>query len=209
MTISIAVVTNQHRELRGDSCRAKGICQIHSWQYLFDRPAQKRCSTNHNKMRILQSFQLQRIIELCAILFLIALTSHCTLIGIQKDTNLYTVYMRYEDLKSPGFHKEITRLQAITEKPQDTHGRAMIHLQLALLYSHYENPTPNYHRALKELETYVSLYPEGGKADVIQNWLTMLKEIVKLSMENKDMKEKLEQLQNLDIELEKTRKLLK
>jgi DNA-binding transcriptional regulator YhcF (GntR family) len=137
------------------------------------------------------------------------MTSHCTLIGVQKDTNLYTVYRHYEDLKSPGFHKEITRLQAITEKPQDTSNRAMIHLQLALLYSHYKNPTPNYYRALKELETYVSLYPEGGKADVIQNWLTMLKEIVKLSMENKDMKEKLEQLQNLDIELEKTRKLLK
>ncbi|MEW6417958.1 MAG: hypothetical protein AB1480_07530 [Nitrospirota bacterium] len=117
--------------------------------------------------------------------------------------------MRYEDLKSSGFHKEITRLQAIAEKHRDKPDRAMIHLQLALLYSHYKNPTPNYHRALKELETYVSLDPEGGKADVIQNWLTMLKEIVKLGRENEDMKEKLERLKYLDIELEKTRKLLK
>jgi len=117
--------------------------------------------------------------------------------------------MLYEDLKYPNFPKEIARLQTVAEKTQDMSGRAAIHLQLALLYSHYKNPAPNYRKALLEIEAYVSLEPEGGKADVIQNWLAMLKEIIRLGRENKDMKEKIGQLQYLDIELEKSRKQIK
>lgn len=154
-------------------------------------------------------YRLQRIIELCAILFLLLLISQCASMGVQKGANLYRIHTHYKELKPSGFHKEIARLKAIHEKPKDTSGDVMAHLQLALLYSHYKNPTPNYYRALKELETYVSLDAEGGKADVIQNWLKMLKEIVRLDRENMGMKEKVEQLQYLDIELEKSRKLVK
>lgn len=161
-------------------------------------------------------YRLQRIFELGAILLLLLLISQCAPMGVQKGANLYRVYMHYEDLDPSGFHKEVARLQAITERLQDTSGKAMAHLQLALLYSHYKNPTPNYYRAFKELETYRYLDPEGGKADVIQNWLTMLKEIAGLVKEKKEMKEKIEQLQYkieqlqyLDIELEKSRKLVK
>ncbi len=160
-------------------------------------------------------YRLQKIIELCAILSLVVLISQCNPKCLQKETNLDSIYARYSELKSAGFHKEIVRLQEITQKYQDK-ANAMVHLQLAFLYSHYRNPTPNYHATLKELETYASLDPKGGKADIIQNWLTMLKEIVRLDKENarlgrenNEMKDKIEQLQFLDIELEKRRKQIK
>ena len=184
-------------------------------------------------------YRLQKIIELCAILFLAMLISQCTHTG-----DLCKIHTHYADLKSTDFNEEIARLQKITIKPQDTSAGAMVHLQLALLYSHYRTPTPNYQRALTELETYIFLDPEGGKADIIQNWLTILKEIVRLDgeharldkenarldkenarldkenarldkenarldKENNDMKGKIEQLQYLDIELEKRRKQVK
>ena len=170
-------------------------------------------------------YRLQNIIELCAILFLAVLISQCAHTG-----DLCKIHTHYADLKSTDFNKEIAQVQKITIKPQDTSAGAMVHLQLALLYSHYRNPTPNYQRALTELETYIFLDPEGGKADIIQNWLTILKEIVRLdgeharldkenvrlnkenvrlNKENNEMKEKIEQLQYLDIELEKRRKQVK
>ncbi len=154
-------------------------------------------------------YRLKRIFELCAILLLLALTPQCTQTSVRKDTKFYTIHTLYEGLKYPDFPKEIARLQAVAEKTQDMSGRAVTHLQLALLYSHYKNPAPNYHKALMEIETYVSLEPEGGKADVIQNWLTMLKEIIRLGRENKNIKENIEQLQYLDSELEKSRKQIK
>jgi hypothetical protein len=167
-------------------------------------------------------YRLQKIIELCAILSLVVLISQCNPKCLQKETNLDSIYARYSELKSAGFHKEIVRLQEITQKYQDK-ANAMVHLQLAFLYSHYRNPTPNYHATLKELKTYASLDLKEGKADIIQNWLTILKEIVRLdgqharldkenvrlNKENNEMKEKIEQLQYLDIELEKRRKQVK
>ncbi len=181
-------------------------------------------------------YRLQKIIELCAILSLVVLISQCNPKCLQKETNLDSIYARYSELKSAGFHKEIVRLQEITQKYQDK-ANAMVHLQLAFLYSHYRNPTPNYHATLKELETYASLDPEGSKADIIQTWLTIIKEIVRLESENSgldkensrlnkesaklskenvrlgrennEMKDEIEQLQFLDIELEKRRKQIK
>lgn len=177
-------------------------------------------------------YRLQKIIELFAIIFLIVLISQCTCRG-----DLCKVYTRYTDLKSADFNNEIAQLQKITLKPKDKSIGVMAHLQLAFLYSHYRNPAPNYRKALKEIETYISLDPEGSKADIIQTWLTIIKEIVRLESENSgldkensklekesarlskenvrlesennEMKEKIEQLQYLDIELEKRRKLIK
>ncbi|HAM51736.1 MAG TPA: hypothetical protein DCP92_14025 [Nitrospiraceae bacterium] len=154
-------------------------------------------------------FNRKNIIELVVIFWGVTLLSHCTPANVQKETNLETFFQRYAEMKPGRFHKEIEQLQENAQKPLDSPASAPVHLQLALLYGHHRNQAPNYSMALKELETYISLAPEEGKAEMIQNWLSLLKEIVRLDRENKEMKEKVEQLKDLDIELEKRRKLVK
>lgn len=138
-----------------------------------------------------------------------ALIAQCAPPNIQKEANIETISLHYADLKPSHFHNEIERLQEAAPKTQHPAARALLHLRLALLFAHHRNQAPNYSLALKELETYVSLAPEGGKAEIIQDWLSLLTEIVRLETENKEMKEKMEQLKDLDIELEKRRQLVK
>jgi hypothetical protein len=90
----------------------------------------------------------------------------------------------------------------------------------------YRNPSPNYQQALEELESYISLDPDGGKTDEIQNWLTILRRletasrqlesalrenrnmkrnIGDLNKENVNIKETVEKLKRLDLQLKKKR----
>ncbi len=142
--------------------------------------------------------------------FLIAaILSSCTYVGIKKDVNPFLIYAHYSELKAADFPKEIAKLESIIQKPEENSSLAAIRLNLSILHSHYRNPSPNYQKALKEFETFVSLDSTGGKTDLIQNWLAMLKEIVRLEKENKDFKDKVEKLKYLDIELEEKRKMVK
>jgi hypothetical protein len=154
-------------------------------------------------------FSRKHIIKLGVVLWGTALIAQCAPPNLQKGTNLETISLQYAELKPPSFHKEIERLQENAQKPQDPADNALVHLRLSLLFAHHRNQAPNYSLALKELETYTSLAPEEGKSEIIQDWLSLLREIVRLDRENKEMKEKMEQLKDLDIELEKRRKLVK
>lgn len=138
-----------------------------------------------------------------------AILSSCTYVGIKKDVNPFLIYAHYSELKSSDFPKEIAELEAIVQKPEGNSNLADLRLTLSILHSHYRNPSPNYQKALKEFEMFVSLDNAGGKTDLIQNWLAMLKEIVRLEKENKDFKDKVEKLKYLDIELEEKRKMVK
>jgi len=59
-------------------------------------------------------------------------------------------------------------------EPGDVSAQAKAHLQLARLFINFQNPNLNYHRALKELETFRSLTPDDAKTTEIQNWLLAL-----------------------------------
>lgn len=125
-------------------------------------------------------------------------------------------------IKPEDFSKEIARLEAIA-KSADLSAQPKAHLQLALLYSHYKNPNSDYIVALKELETYISLDPEDGRATEIQNLLAILRRFKKITdenqqikvkveqlfLENSEIKKAVEQLKHLDIRMEEKRKEVK
>ena len=127
------------------------------------------------------------------------------------------------DLKPKQIADEIERCQEVVRKHGDLPKRTDTHLQRARLYSSYKNQKPDYEQALEELEAYLSLNPAEGEHDEIQNWLALLREIVKvneenkkskqkinqLAKENKDLKGAVEQLKNLDIQMEERRKQVK
>lgn len=107
--------------------------------------------------------------------------------------------------------RDLEKLDETAKNNPDQSTRAKAHLQLAAYYSTYKNA--NYSAALKELEAYAVLDPEGAKKDNIQNWLVLLREFErtknKLGKENKELKDSLERLKALDIKIEEKRKKVK
>ena len=140
---------------------------------------------------------------------------------------------RFSTLVPDMYVSEIERLNdLIVSGSEQAANIADAHLQLALLYSSYNNPKRDYSRALKEIEKYVALEPKSDQDYEIQNLLSMLKSIrndtherrdLKLVSENKELKQKTEELsedieklnetidklKQLDVELEKKRKSFK
>ena len=106
----------------------------------------------------------------------------------------------YSTLTAEGFQEEAARLKEIADTSNETSERARAHLSLALLYSHYRNPSPHYQAALNELALYESLDPEGSKSDTIRNWTAVLRQIVGLERETKSLKETAKQSNNLENE---------
>lgn len=153
-----------------------------------------------------------RVIELFLLALIALMVSQCTPASLHKDAEVKD--MKYSARLKPGdFPKEIARLEKIAKTHSDMSVQARAHLQLAMLFLDYKNPVVNYLRALRELEAYISLEPEGGKADEIQTWRALLnklefltKENNRIKEENQKMKDIIENMKSLDIQLEQKRK---
>jgi hypothetical protein len=114
------------------------------------------------------------------------------------------------------FAREISRLEAIADSDKGALAKAKAHLDLSLLHSHHRNPAPDCLQALRHLEQYVALDPDGGKSDAVQNRLLILRELDKarkssdaLKQENLKLKETIEKLNQLDMQIEEKRKDVK
>jgi valyl-tRNA synthetase len=166
------------------------------------------------------------MIKIFTVFLLITITASCA----QKILLQNYLYYEYEDMQPADYKKEVERLNNVVQASRNDSELANAHLQLALLYSDYRNPAHDYNTALKELDSFASLDPEGSRRAYFQNWLRMLKEIEKADRSNEDLKEKeqqlnkelsrlekenaeikkkLEQLKHLDIEMEEKRKMVK
>jgi hypothetical protein len=158
-----------------------------------------------------------RLLVYTAVLLLI---SGCSPAFLSKSPGIISVCQ----ISAPkDFNKEILRLKEETREDNEVSVRAVAHLILSALHSHYENPSPDYLKALKELRAYISLDPDGAGRDDIQNRLVLLlrfqalskknqklkKSLTQLDARNKEMKETIERLKNLDISLEKKRRQVK
>jgi len=105
--------------------------------------------------------------------------------------------------------------------------RARAHLRLGLLYSHYRNPEQDYDKALDHIEASISLDKDSSPDDSLTNLLILLKSITgkdtdsipalrklkdknwTLSSENRELRKTLKKLNELEVELEKKRKLIR
>lgn len=141
---------------------------------------------------------------------LIIFTFSCSLILIscmlnvrQTPTNLTDIFRSYSPLSRKDFLKEKAYLENLAEKgnPVDEE----IYLRLAAIYVHSNNPNPNYSRALKSIESFIKMNPEAGEMGEIKSFVAILREIVKLEKENKDLNEKIKKLEILDIKIEEIR----
>ncbi len=181
---------------------------------------------------------LRRAFFLALLSCLVALTSQCAPRAAQQEaspgmvdaealpeenddeeiaaTPLEVVERRYAEISAAEIPREISRLLSSIRTEQGSVYTGMEHLQLAWLYGHYRNPSPQYLKAQQELEAYIVLDPESGGNDYLQNWYHMLREMGRLQRENSDLREKadqlrekVEQIKHLDIEMEKRRQNIK
>jgi hypothetical protein len=160
--------------------------------------------------------KMKSISGLAVLLSVLIMMSQCT--TVHKET-----VSPIPDLKTEKIPDEIERLEEIADKHADPSIRAKAYLHLAKLYSSYKNTKPNYQQALKKLEMYLSFEPAKGETDEMQNWLALLRELVKehdeirkakqtinqLAKENKELKDAVEELKNIDIQMEEKRKQVK
>lgn len=157
-------------------------------------------------------FWIHSVTRLVLLVFIVLLISQCTPAPLHKDAELKDMKFSAR-LKPKDFSREIARLEKIAKMHSDTSVQARAHLQLAMLFLDYKNPAVNYLRALRELEAYISLNPEGGQTDEIQTWRALLSKIELLTKENNRIKEEnqkmnniIENMKSLDIQLEQKRK---
>ncbi len=104
-----------------------------------------------------------------------------------------------QGLKKPqgekDFLEQTSYLERVARYHPDLSVRAKSHLDLAFLYVNSRNPQLNYSRALREMESYLSLSPPKTQKDDFQNWLTVLRELDLLNKYRTEMGEQNRRLQ--------------
>lgn len=159
------------------------------------------------------SHRLNGILHLFAVVWAASLLVHCA-------------HPRFSDLKPADFASEITQYKA-ARNDADPSVSSRAHYRLATLYSHHNNPSPDYSAALKELEAFIALDPQKGSTDDVRHRLALLRELERavsenrkllkenrelknsseqLARENRELKDTLEKMERLDIMIEEKRK---
>jgi isochorismate synthase EntC len=126
-----------------------------------------------------------------------------------------------QTLKKPEDKKEFAQETSRLEKLAREHSE---------LYVNCRNPRLNYTRALQEMESYLSMAPAKAQTDDFKNWFAILQEVEKsrsslvrvheanrslrdemagLKTTNNEMRETIERLKSLDLQMEEKRNLIK
>jgi hypothetical protein len=158
---------------------------------------------------------------ICGILAVLLLLGGCghlqsgTLFSQQQEkSGLYDIAIP-DDIE-----KEMESLAAGMIVYSTDQERALVHLKMAVLCSHYKNPSPDYARALEELNIYMDLDPVGATSNEILQFRHYLATIAAVKNDNRKlestvkelkqdvagMKETLEKLKSLDVMMEEKRR---
>ncbi|MDL2122343.1 MAG: hypothetical protein LWX51_04490 [Deltaproteobacteria bacterium] len=172
------------------------------------------------------------LLKLIVLFFLLCMVIFIT--GCVQQTKNMKDSTYYLTLQTKEIKTEISRLEKALKSEDDSLSRPTSLYYLALLYSHFKNPEPDYKHAFKNLEEYILLDPEGAEQkSSVQYLMSLLNKLIKnenlcnelktlittlkqenktltekyekLVIENQNTKEIIEKLKQLDIQLEKKR----
>jgi hypothetical protein len=107
---------------------------------------------------------------------------------------LWGCSLKHRPQSGEEFSRETNRLETLIQESADPSDRATLHLQLAELFTHHQNPGKNYGKAIREFETYLSLAPVEARTDEAQNWLGVLRELERAGKEAVQCTGKMENL---------------
>ncbi len=135
-----------------------------------------------------------------------------------------------------GKHESVRPVEPVEMKPEKS-AITQQNLERAKWYMSSANPERDYRQALKEFELSVERDPEIGRTDYVRDWLSVLRELDRMTDEynrlteesrrikqrlnqltkenkelresNKELKESIEKIKNLDIKMEEKRKQIR
>jgi predicted RNase H-like nuclease (RuvC/YqgF family) len=92
-------------------------------------------------------------------------------------------------LAADDFPEKISQLEEFSQTHKDPHVRTRALYYLALAYMHYNNPQPDYIRALGSLDQYMTLDPSDENKDEIVAWKSVLSSLDSTLKEYEKLKE--------------------
>ncbi len=154
---------------------------------------------------------LKKMIKVSMLCGLIFLNVSCARILQTRNT---------PDLKSGEYSMEIMRLKDVIKNNPSQSERIKAHYQLANLYASYKNSEKDYKKALEHLNIYISLDSKAIKQNDLRSYLSLLREVDRLSEElsslnrknmnlnrkNLQLMQTIGKLQTLDFQVEQKRK---
>ena len=177
-------------------------------------------------------FRARRLLYLLALLCMTLMTAAC------MKTPMFVCHPNYFDVQGKeAMAKEILRLEKVIEEAPENSKKPGPYLHLAILYSHYNNPAPNYPRSLRMFEKFLVLDPDSLENGEVLYMKTLVEALVetdrkrvqtvdkagklrrknkrlkdenaKIVEENKELKDAIEKLKLLELMLEEKRLNLK
>jgi len=120
---------------------------------------------------------LLKLIVLFFLLCMVIFITGCVLQTKNMKNSTYYLALQTKEIKT-----EISHLENALKSEDNSLSRptSLDYFYLALLYSHFKNPEPDYKRAFKNLEEYISLDPEGAEQkSSVQYLMSLLKKLIK------------------------------
>lgn len=181
--------------------------------------------------------KIKTAIQFISALVILPILAGCLTLPVTPKGSYAGIKRQIADLKPEDFQREIEGIKRPPSEEATVSVRAKISLKQALLQLDHNNPSRNYHQALKALEKYVDMEPGGAQIDEVLNWIEALKELERLHNEEMNLKKErvllqseneklndeinsllatieklrgdIDKLNKLDLELEKKRKINK
>ncbi|MCK5236514.1 MAG: hypothetical protein KAR06_05950 [Deltaproteobacteria bacterium] len=98
--------------------------------------------------------------------------------------------------------RDIKVMQDRLDKTTIPDEAAVIHFKLGLLYSCYNNKSPNYRKSIMHLNHYLMLMPKGVNAHIALDRISLLEDVIAMKAQNNFLREKLKKLTELDMLME-------
>ncbi len=120
---------------------------------------------------------LLKVIVLFFLLCMVIFITGCVQQTKNMKDSTYYLTLQTKEIKT-----EISHLENALKSEDDSLSRptSLYYFYLALLYSHFKNPEPDYKHAFKNLEEYISLDPEGAEQkSSVQYLMSLLKKLIK------------------------------
>ena len=120
---------------------------------------------------------LLKLIVLFFLLCMVIFITGCVLQTKNMKNSTYYLALQTKEIKT-----EISHLENALKSEDNSLSRptSLDYFYLALLYSHFKNPEPDYKHAFKNLEEYISLDPEGAEQkSSVQYLMSLLKKLIK------------------------------
>ena len=136
------------------------------------------------------------LLKLIVLFFLLCMVISIT--GCVQQTKNMKDSTYYLTLQTKEIKTEISRLEKALKSEDKSLSRPTSLYYLALLYSHFKNPEPDYKHAFKNLEEYILLDPDGAEQKSSAQYLMSLLNKLKI---NKNLLNKLKINEDLCNEL--------